>query len=156
MRRGPLAGLACAALLLAVAGCGTKSETVKGTGAMSWTKKPTTIRLGSKPKDRILFGTVRNDSLRPVKIYASDIRVVDSDGRPLEATAIFSKSFAHGLYGSTDPRAKAPGEFELARLGRLIRLNPGQSAPLTVSWRLKSPSDRPVQVQMGDGALPIP
>jgi hypothetical protein len=143
-----------AALLLA--GCGTKSETVKGTGAMSWTKKPETIMLGSKPNDRILFGTVRNDSLRPVKIYASDIRVVDSDGRSLEATAIFSKSFAHGLYGATDPRAKAPGEFELTRIGKLVRLKPGETAPLTVSWRLKSPNDRPVQVTLGDGALPIP
>jgi hypothetical protein len=143
-----------AALLLA--GCGTKSETVKGTGAMSWTKKPQMLRLGSKPKDRILFGEVRNDSLRPVKIYASDVKVVDADGRALEATAIFSKGFAHGLYGSTDPRAKAPGEFELARLGRLVRLEPGQTSPLTVSWRLASPGDRPSQVQLGDGALPIP
>jgi hypothetical protein len=144
------------AAALLVAGCGTKSETVKGTGAMSWTKKPTTIRLGSKPNDRILFGTVRNDSLRPVKIYASDVKVVDADGRALEAAAIFSKSFAHGLYGSTDPRAKNPGEYELTRLGKIVRLKPGQTAPLTVSWRLASPNDRPVQVQMGDGALPIP
>jgi hypothetical protein len=148
--------VAALAAALFVAGCGTKSETVKGTGAMSWTEKPTTIRLGSKPKDRILFGEVRNDSLRPVKIYASDVRVLDSDGRSLEATAIFSKSFAHGLYGSTDPRAKAPGEFELTRIGRLVNLKPGQSAPLTVSWRLKAANDRPVQVTMGDGALPIP
>jgi hypothetical protein len=153
MKRGvALAALAC----LALAGCGTKSETIKGTGAMSWEKKPVTIRLGSKPNDRILFGTVRNDSLRPIKIFASDIKVVDSDGRKLEATAIFSKTFAHGLYGSTDPRAKAPGEYELQRIGRLVRLNPGQTAPLTVSWRLKSTGDRPVQVQMGDGGLPIP
>jgi hypothetical protein len=144
------------AAALLVAGCGTKSETVKGTGAMSWTKKPETITLGSKPDDRILFGEVRNDSLRPVKIYASDVRVLDSGGRSLEAAAVFSRSFAHGLYGSTDPRAKAPGEFELTRLGRLVSLKPGESAPLTVSWRLKSAGERPAQVTMGDGALPIP
>jgi hypothetical protein len=154
MRRA--AAIAAVAVLVSLAACGAKSETLKGTGSMSWTKAPKTITLGSKPNDRILFGTVRNDSLRPVKIYASDIRVVDSDGRSLEATAIFSKSFAHGLYGATDPRAKAPGEFELARIGKLVRLKPGQTAPLTVSWRLKSPNDRPVQVTLADGALPIP
>ena len=158
MSRAPLGGALAATVVvaLALAGCGTKSQTVHGTGSISWTKKPDMIRLGSRPNDRILFGEVRNDSLRPIRIKATDVRVVNADGTSLASAAIFSRSFAHGLYGSTDPRARAPGDFELTRLGRLVLLKPGEKAPLTVSWRLRRAGQRPVQVQLGDGALPIP
>ena len=157
MRRAPLAGAALA-VLTALAACGGDgSEGVRGTGALSWTQEPRLLAPESRPGDRILFGEVRNDSLRPVRILASDVRVIDSHGRPLVATAVFMRGFAHGLYGSTDPRRRDPGEFELTRLGRLVRLKPGQTAPLIVSWRASDGTGKPRQIAYGAGrSLPIP
>jgi hypothetical protein len=152
--RAPLAVALAVALL--GAGCGASSDVVRGTGALSWTQRPRTVALGSRPNDRILFGVVRNDSLRPVRVNATDIRVLDRGGRRLSSVAVFARSFAHGLYGSTDPRAREPGEFELTRLGRLVRLKPGETAPLTVSWRLAGGATTPEQLDYGRGALPIP
>ena len=157
MRLAPLAG-AAAATAIAFTGCGGANEpgSTKGAGALSWTSQPTLIAPGSKPRDRILFGEVRNDSLRPIRIRASKVRVVDARGRPLLSAVLFSRGYAHGLYGSSDPGFRDPGEFELTRLGKLVRLNPGQKAPLTVSWRLSSGAGRPAQIDFGNGALPIP
>lgn len=94
-----------------------------------------------------------NESLRPVKLSAKDVRVVDSEGERLDATVLFLSSFVRSL----EPYNRGPVDLpddELERLGRTVRVDPGKSAPLTVSWREND--GRPVAIEYGLGSLPVP
>jgi hypothetical protein len=100
-------------------------------------------------------GRVRNDSLRRVNLAAKDLRLVADDGSTVEGSAVFLDTFLHGLYPPTrEPRDVS--ESELRRTGRLARIEPGKSVPLTVSWRLREGADRPVRIEYGGGSLPLP
>ena len=50
------------------------------------------------PRDRILTGQLRNASLRAVDLETERVRILDAKGRRLQATALFSQHFSHGLY----------------------------------------------------------
>jgi hypothetical protein len=143
------------ALLAAAAlgGCGSDEQPA---GELHWTAKPRVFTHPTLRSDRILTGTVRNDGLRPVEVKAREVRLVDSDGRPLQSTAVFVRGYLHGLYPPTRPPAGGVPEREQQRTGDLLKLAPGRTAPLTLSWRLRPGAKPPVRADYPGGSLPIP
>ena len=79
----------------------------------------------------------------------------DADGHRLRAYAVFTSTFAHGLYGAYQQPNPVP-PAELRRLGHVITLEPHQTAPLTVAYRLTSGTHVPLRVDYGRGALSVP
>jgi hypothetical protein len=152
-RAGRIAAtLSALALLVAAGGCGGDDEG-EGGGDLAWRGSPRVVVPPQLPGDRILRGTVVNDSLRPVDISAKDVRVVDADGERLDATVLFLSSFVRSL----EPYNRGPVELpddELVRLGRKVSVKPGKTAPLTVSWRERE--GRAVAIEYGPGSLPVP
>jgi hypothetical protein len=128
----------------------------KGVGDLVWAGPPQVYRQATLPRDRVLVGRIRNDSLREVKIAATDVRAVDEDGNALRGNATFVRGYIHALYPPTRPPPGGLPESELERTGRELRLQPGKTAPLSVAWRLSPGSEAPVRIDYGTGSLPIP
>ncbi len=124
-------------------------------GDVSWVREPQLIKPKALPRDRILTGRVRNESLRPIGMTAADVRVLDSGGDRLQASAVFLASYVHGLYPPTREPKVLPEE-ELRRTGRKAVIAPGKSAPLTVSWRRRPGEGAAVRVDLGGVTLPVP
>ena len=153
------AGLA-AILLCAGGGCGSGDRDAPTAGRpaegdLSWAREPRLVAPKTLPRDRILVGRVRNDSLRPVAVSAANVRVLDSGGDRLQASAVFLASYVHGLYPPTREPEQLPEE-ELRRTGRKAVIAPGKSAPLTVSWRRRTGPGAATRVDLGGAALPMP
>jgi hypothetical protein len=89
-----------------------------------------------------------------VTIEARSIHVVDARGRTLQSDGIFLGSFVRGIYPAG--RMGGASDFERRRTGRLARISPGRTRPLTVAWRLRAGAGRPVRVVYAGGSLPIP
>ena len=152
MRPARLAALAVvAAIPLA---CGGGDET--GVGDLVWTGHPKVFRQPALPRDRVLVGTVRNDSLREVKLSAEDVRAVDREGNALRGNATFVRGYIHPLYPPTRPPEGGLPESELERTGRQVRLKPGKTAPLSVAWRVSRSQKGATRIDYGSGSLPIP
>jgi hypothetical protein len=152
VRPARLAALALvAALPLA---CGGGEDT--GVGDLVWAGQPKVFRQPTLPRDRVLVGTVRNDSLRQMKLSASDVRAVDGDGNALRGNATFVRGYIHPLYPPTRPPEGGLPESELERTGRQVRLQPGKTAPLSVAWRVPRGRKVAVRIDYGSGSLPIP
>ena len=152
MRPATLAALALAAALPLA--CGGGEET--GVGDLVWAGQPTVFRQPTLPRDRVLVGTVRNDSLREVKLSAADMRAVDRDGNALRGNATFIRGYIHPLYPPTRPPEGGLPESELERTGRQVRLKPGKTSPLSVAWRVSRSQNAAVRIDYGSGSLPIP
>ena len=127
-----------------------------GTGDLVWARHPSVYRQQSLPRDRVLVGTVRNDSLERVTVDAGDVRAVDADGQPLRGNATFVRGYLHPLYPPTRPPAGGLPESELERTGRRLRLEPGKTAPFSIAWRVAPGDKAPVRIDYGSGSLPIP
>jgi hypothetical protein len=137
-----------------LAGCG-EERTPAGNGDLVWSKEPLLFKSSPLPRDRILLGTVRNRSKHDLHLVAAKVSIRDADGKPLQSWAQFIPTFAHGLYGAFQkPNPLPPGE--LTRLGLVITLPPGASAPLSASWRLTARTRTPVRIDYGTGTLPVP
>ncbi|UTI62846.1 hypothetical protein NBH00_15935 [Paraconexibacter antarcticus] len=156
----PVAVTVAVAAALAAAGCGSGSgsgagSTSRTAGALAWTAAPQVFRTKALPDDRIVVGTVRNTSGRPLKLDASALKVRLPDGRRLVTTGQFAAGYAHGLYGAFQkPDPIPPGE--LSRLGIEVTIAPGKTAPLAVSWHQpRTLGGRPV-VDYGAGRLTLP
>ena len=145
MRRG--AALALAAL--ALAGCGGGED--EGSGSLVWEGAP---KVYSQKEDHVLRGTVRNDSLRRVKLTATRLRLLREDGARVASSATFVPTFIHGLYPPT--REPQLSDRELRRTGRIAQIEPGKTSTLTVSWREPPSARPPVRLDYGGGQLPIP
>jgi hypothetical protein len=154
--RRDVASLGCAAVvviaLLTLAGCGGDEN---GANPLAWKEDPDLVVPPRLPGDRILSGEVTNGSLDRVEIDAKDIRLLDRDGRRVEGTATFLGSYVHSIYPPTRGPTPFP-EGERQRLGQVARLEPGKSAPLTVSWHEPKGPRTPVRIDYGKGSLPIP
>jgi hypothetical protein len=149
------ATLAALAVLVAVpAGCGGGDDA--GTGDLVWAKGPQVFKQATLPRDRVLVGTVRNDSFERLTIDAGDVRAVDADGEQLRGNATFVRGYIHPLYPPTRPPEGGVPESELERTGRRLRLEPGKTAPLSIAWRVAPGQKRPVRIDYGTGWLPIP
>jgi hypothetical protein len=122
-----------------------------GVGDLVWEKGPRVYRQATLPRDRVLVGTVRNDSLRPIKVAATDVRAVDEDGAALRGNATFVRGYIHALYPPTRPPEGGLPESELERTGRELRLQPGKTAQLSVAWRLSPGEAAPVRIDYGTG-----
>jgi hypothetical protein len=121
---------------------------------LAWEGEQTAVQSGP-PTDHILGGVIRNDSLENLDLRAEDVRIVDADGGELQSTARFSHAFAHGLYAWSQ-RPKDIGDFERRRLGEIVTLKPGQTAPVTLSWRVPPGAQAPRKVDFGSASLQLP
>jgi hypothetical protein len=151
-----LGALVAACALLAALPLACSDDDGTGAGDLVWASPPKVYREATLPRDRVLVGSVRNDSLRPIKVVASDVRAVDEDGNALRGNATFIRGYIHALYPPTRPPPGGLPESELERTGRQVRLRPGQRAPLSVAWRLASGAKAPVRIDYGPGWLAIP
>ena len=148
MRR---AALALTLVLVVVAvGCGGDDEL--GSGDLMWEKKPRVFTNANLPDDRVLAGTVRNDSLEPVLLVARDLGVRTPGGDEMESAAVFAPTFIRGVFPQN--RGDEIPESEQLRIGLRARLQPGDTAPLTVSWRQRG--EQAAVVDYGAGTLPVP
>ena len=151
MRPARLAALALAAALPLA--CGGEET---GVGDLVWAGQPTVFRQPTLPRDRVLVGTVRTDSLREVKLSVADVRAVDRDGNALRGNATFIRGYIHPLYPPTRPPEGGLPESELERTGRQVLLKPGKTSPLSVAWRVSRSQNAAVRIDYGSGSLPIP
>jgi hypothetical protein len=147
---------AVALALLGLGGCGSAGKAASS-GPLDWKSAPILEKAAaSLPDDYILVGTVRNVSVREeLKLDSSQLGVRDASGKTLRAFGIFTQTFAHGLYGVAEaPNGPVPADRR--RLGYTVTLKPGQSAPLTVAYRIVKGTKTPLQVQYPGGHLSVP
>jgi len=151
MRRivGALVIVVGAVLAVAIESHG-QDETL-GNGALVWEKAPHVYRAAGLPDDRVLRGVIRNDSLRVVTLAARDLGVRGRDGDEMESAAIFAPTFIRGVFPQN--RGDAIPENEQLRIGLRARIEPGETVPVTVSWREQGA--RAAAVDYGSGSLPV-
>jgi hypothetical protein len=150
MRRIVGALLIVVGAVLAVAMDG-RGEDNLGRGDLVWEKAPHVYRNAELPRDRVLRGVIRNDSLRVVTLTARDLAVRTPGGDEMESAAIFAPTFIRGVFPQN--RGDAIPENEQFRIGLLTRIEPGQTVPVTVSWREQG--ERAARVDYGTGSLPV-
>jgi hypothetical protein len=140
------------ALVLAVATVSHGGDEQLGKGALVWKQKPRIYRNAELPDDRVLRGVIRNDSLRVMTLTARDLNVRAPSGGEMESAAIFAPTFIRGVFPQN--RGDEIPESEQLRIGLRARLQPGDTAPLTVSWRQQG--EQAAVVDYGAGTLPVP
>jgi hypothetical protein len=151
VRRAARALLAAALL----AGCGEKAA--PQAGPLEWKDEPVlTVAAPSLPDDRILAGTVVNLGFKEqLELDATKVQVRDADGSKLESFALFSHTYAHGLYGASEAPDGPLGE-DRRRLGYVRRVRVREEAPLTVTYRQTPQTRPPLTIDYGAGRLPVP
>jgi hypothetical protein len=148
-------GVGAIVALISLTGGDDESGAGGGT-ALSWEEPPTLLSPEDLPNDRVAYGTVRNTSLDRIQAATGDFVVRDASGRKLDATVQFLAQYAHGLYGAFQKPTPLPDD-ERSRLGFTVDLQTGQTAPLTVSYRLTKDSELPATLYYKDvAALKIP
>jgi hypothetical protein len=149
--------LIAGAVLAIVLFTSTSADDDASTGTiLTWEEPPLAITPPDLPNDRVAYGTVRNTSVEGLKAATKDFEVRDAGGETLEASVQFLGSYAHGIYGAFQKPHPLPPE-ELSRLGYRVALRSGQTAPLTVSYRLGPDSELPATLfYRGSPALELP
>jgi hypothetical protein len=157
------AALACCVVAAAVGGCssdrsvtrGNERSSAAGLGKLVWDVPPRVFTPDTLPNDRILSGQVRNDSLRDVRLTAkSDLKLVDRSGRDVRHTALFTAGYSRDIYPPRDRHRLLEKDAE--RLGYKAKLRPGDSKPLTVSWREGRGRPTPVRIELPSNSLDVP
>ena len=105
--------------------------------------------------DKVLAGRLANTSLRDVDLDVDDVRVFDADGARVQHAVVFLQAFAHGLYAWSQ-RPKELGDFERRRIGQIVTIKPGRSAPITLSWRVPKGGAQPATVDFGLAVVKLP
>jgi hypothetical protein len=126
--------------------------------ALRWDKSaPVQVyRLPKLPRDRVVLGRVQNTALKTLRITAARMVIRDAaTGRQLSASAAFTTTFAHGLFGAFQQPSSLP-TAELLRLGKAVELKPGTSVPFYAAWRRPAGSHGPVIIDYGSGKLVVP
>ena len=144
--------LLVAALL--VAGCGGGDSKKRG---LVWDEPPS-IRV-SPSGATVVIGRVRNESGEALSIRARDVKVVDARGRRIRSDAVFLSSYVRSNYPHNSGALADPSHYpeaEQQRVGFLVRMKPGASAPLTVSWRAAPAGRTAARIDYGKGYLPAP
>jgi hypothetical protein len=151
-RRGLAVLLAAAASL--AAGCG--ASTANKQSGLAWVGTPQVFRSKALPDDRIVVAHVRNAGKRTLHLVASNLVVRDADGHRLKgASAGFTNTFAHGLFGAYQQPDQVP-PAELLRLGKAIYLPAGATAPFYAAWHLSPGTHGPIRIDYGAGSLTVP
>ena len=167
-RRAIAAAAACAALT-AAAGCGggggsapaataTRAAAPATGHGVTWSGTPLVFRSRGLPNDRVVIAHVRNAGRRTLRIAATDVKVRDAAGHALRSSAGFTNNFAHGLFGAFQQPRHLPAA-ELLRLGKMVLLEAGRSAPFFAAWRVTAHTKMPLHVDLGRGGtlvLPAP
>jgi hypothetical protein len=122
-------------------------------GALTWSGEADVFTHPTLPGDRVLTAKLRNDGLHPLRIDIGDVRLLDADGRPVEATPVFLETFGKSLWAAGRGPAQVP-DTELQRTGRIAVLRPGEEVPLTIAWHAKDGD--PVRVDYRRGWLALP
>ena len=143
--------LVLAAALPLAAGCGDDGP---ATEQLEWLDTPTVVVPPQLKTDRILRGDVRNHSDKELRIEAKQVRVYDDRGRRMKASATFAAGYLHSLYPPTRGPKELP-DSELERLGRLVVVQPGKTAQITVSWRERGDGHSAARIDYGPGSLRI-
>ena len=146
------AAAGAAALAFALTACGGDEQGQSSAGPLRWTDAPSSLPASELlPDDRIVSGRVENRSLQPVELDARDVELLDARGQPVRASVAFLDSFGRAWEVYNKGPLNLPRD-EWRRLGRLVKIEPGQEAPLTVSWS-GSPPDR---IRYAGGTLVLP
>jgi hypothetical protein len=146
--------VALVAAAAALAGCGGSEG--RRDVSLQWKGQPKVYVPPSLPRDRIVRGEIENASLRKATLKASDIKLLDSNGKRIAGVATFIPGYAHSIYPSfRKPSGSYPG-YEQQRLGMVVDLKAGQTASLTVSWHDPPGPRTPVRIDYGTGTLPLP
>ena len=144
-----VAAAALAGVLVFTGGASGGSET------LAWSGEPRIFKSG-KPTDRVLTGRIENASLKDVELDVDRARVVDADGEAINGTVRFLEAFVHGLWSWSQSPSELT-EFERRRLGQLVTIKPGKSAPIALSWRVPEGGSPPERVDFGNGvSLDLP
>jgi hypothetical protein len=153
--RRPALGALAVALAVAIAGAGCGGGGQDRSAGLTWEGKPSVFRTKGMPADRVAIGRVRNDGSGTLHLIAANLRVRDADGHALKASAAFTATFAHGLFGALQqPRPVPPAE--LIRLGKVAYIPAGASVPFYAAWRVTPDTKEPVRVDYGRGVLVLP
>jgi hypothetical protein len=159
-RRAAACGAAALAVVVvtvvAAAGCGGggPAHAGDGSGPLRWAAAPELFTPATLPGDRILTGTLRNQSVRRVRVNLTDVRVLARNGDPIAgAQPVFLQTFGKSLWSPARGPDVMP-DSELLRTGRLAFLRPGEEVPITVAWHARS--GRPAAVDYGAGLVPVP
>jgi hypothetical protein len=134
-----------------IAGCG--GGAAAGGGPLAWAGQPELFAHPTLKDDRVLTGTLRNDSLRRVQVNLGDLRVLSADGDEVPAQPIFLRTFGKSLWSPGRGPEQLPAS-ELMRTGRIAYLKPGDEVPLTVAWH--AADGEPALVSYGAGQLQLP
>jgi hypothetical protein len=121
-------------------------------GGLNWEGEPTLIRQPELPDDRILSGTLRNDSPTPLRLDGATAVLRDDAGRRITGIVSFAAGFTHGLYSPAySPREPMP-DFLATRLGMTAVVAPGDTVDFTVAWRGTPPSS----ADLGSATVALP
>jgi hypothetical protein len=138
----------------ALAGCGGAGGS-HASAPLAWDGAPKAFKTRGLPRDGVVLGKVRNATKRTLHLEASALFVRDASGRRLRSSAAFTTTYAHGLFGALQQPGHLP-QLELRRLGKIVDLPPGESAPFYAAWHLGAGSRAPVEVDYGSGTLAVP
>ena len=161
MRRAGASVPAAVVAAALVAGCGGSKKADCGWTCYSpevplaWVTTPVAYRPQTLPRDRVLLAKVRNASSTPLRLEAAKLVVRDATGKVLRSEGRYIAGYAHGLYGAFQKPDPLPPD-ELKRLGLVITLAPGKTAPIELAWRLAPGAKEPATVSYGAGTLPLP
>ena len=151
---------ACAAVIsvaaIGAAGCGADDASVGRSAALVWKEEPKRLVHPTLKDDRIVRGEVKNEGLDKIRIETAEVRLLDSEGRPVNGVATFAPSYVHSLYARNRLPPGGYPEEEKRRIGLAVEIEPGQSAPLTVSWTEPRGPRTPVRIDYGSGTLAVP
>lgn len=137
------------------AGCGDDGS-ASAPGSVEWVAPPRVFAPQELPDDRVLSGELENTSADEVRLDAERARLVDRTGETVPGTVRFTGSVGHGLYSPRRSPEEDDPEFERRRLGELAVLAPGQTTPVTLSWRVGGDRPRPVRLEVGGQELALP
>ena len=163
MSRAALAAIvglvAVAGVVAAVALGGSRDDgsgaEAGGGGRLAWAATPEVVTPERLPRDRVLVGDVRNDTLKEVDVRAAqDVRLVDRRGRAVPHTTIFTEGFARDIYPPRY-RRQVPLQDQL-RLGLRAKIKPGDTVPITVAWRVGRGGTDATTLRLPGGDLKVP
>lgn len=127
-----------------------------GAGTLAWNGEPLVFEAEGMPGDWVLRGDLRNATSDPVDLAIADVRVLDTEGRPLKSSVRFIAAFGHGLYPPDERDDSQVGDFEKRRLGEIATLSSDTTLPLTLSWRVQPGGSPAASVDLGPGTLALP